>query len=212
MNNEYKPIDYLALINKYSLPNKSHGIDKATIESLYGFVSFITAKDSPLTVLDLGTNVGNSLTTLVAGIYNALIYTQLPIALELMPKIVTVDNGKYATFNLEKTTLLISELKAITNFDIELVIDDDIRYLESLPDEVANVIFIDSDHTYGHVSKLLDLATLKTKLRGLICGHDYSYGAYEVLMAVDEWRLREIPNKKITGMAIEKSFWWNVRL
>ena len=75
--------------------------------------------------------------------------------------------------------------------------------LEQIPDETISVIYIDADHTYETVRKDLDISLKKTKVGGIISGHDYIKENFSgVYRAVNEFC---IENKlKIDFMTLEK--------
>jgi hypothetical protein len=60
--------------------------------------------------------------------------------------------------------------------------------LSSFEDEHFDLIYIDGDHSYRGVKIDLEVGFTKTKLNGLICGHDYTTSMFpDVVRAVDEF-------------------------
>ena len=70
------------------------------------------------------------------------------------------------------------------------------NFLESMPDNSLDCVYIDSDHSYFTVHQELELSIAKVKPGGWITGHDYVDLAPGVIRAVDEFLLK-------TGYKIE---------
>jgi len=78
---------------------------------------------------------------------------------------------------------------------------DDIGYLQSLPDNYLDWVYIDSSHAYEHTLQELIVSDRKLKASGFICGHDFvdnEFGrrsGFGVIKAVNQfiknnsWRL-----------------------
>lgn len=65
------------------------------------------------------------------------------------------------------------------------------NFLESIPDEFLDAVYIDADHSYLGVKKDLELSLRKVKKGGYIMGHDYNHSTFpEVVQAVDEFCMR----------------------
>lgn len=60
-------------------------------------------------------------------------------------------------------------------------------FLNGLPDECLDFIYIDGDHSYEGVSSDLALARVKVKKDGIIAGHDYCPRFPGVMKALDEF-------------------------
>jgi hypothetical protein len=157
-------------------------------------------------MLDLGTNIGNSLAALAAGAGHAREHHKANYLVDVL--IQTVDNGLFETFDRQRINRLIPMLMDEFDVRIEFVLADDAEFLESLPDEYASFIFHDTLHTYPHVRKVLDLSIPKTIRGACIAGHDYALGHPGVMRAVDEWRRREI-GKTIAGTKVDGFVWWS---
>jgi hypothetical protein len=50
-------------------------------------------------------------------------------------------------------------------------------FLNSIPDEYLDIVYIDADHSYDSVLADLNASFNKVKNGGLICGHDYIHDA-----------------------------------
>jgi hypothetical protein len=62
-----------------------------------------------------------------------------------------------------------------------------VKFLEEIPDNFFDFIYIDSSHLYDQTKRELDLGFLKVKAGGVIAGHDYHTSADGVIRAVDEF-------------------------
>jgi hypothetical protein len=60
-------------------------------------------------------------------------------------------------------------------------------FLNSLPDNYLDFIYIDGDHSYEGCKIDLNLAKTKVKKNGIIAGHDYCNMFTAVMRAVDEF-------------------------
>jgi hypothetical protein len=61
------------------------------------------------------------------------------------------------------------------------------NFLNALPDNSLDCVYIDSDHSYYTVMQELELSIPKVKKGGWITGHDYVYLTPGVIRAVDEF-------------------------
>jgi hypothetical protein len=61
----------------------------------------------------------------------------------------------------------------LPNPNVHLVKQDTVQWLESIPNDFLDWIYIDSDHNYSHVNKEYSLAVQKVKRGGVISGHDF---------------------------------------
>jgi predicted O-methyltransferase YrrM len=67
---------------------------------------------------------------------------------------------------------------------VKVIKDSTISFLNSLPDECLDMVYIDADHSYNSVLEDLRLSYHKIKTGGFICGHDYIHDAKN---AVDDF-------------------------
>lgn len=75
-----------------------------------------------------------------------------------------------------------------TNDKVILHKGKSIDILSTFENDYFDLIYIDGDHGYNGVKSDLLLALLKTKIGGLICGHDYDLGKFPgVFQAVNEF-------------------------
>jgi spermidine synthase len=61
--------------------------------------------------------------------------------------------------------------------NIKFVQEDSIEYLNSIPNQSFDVIYIDTTHDYGRTREELLLSYEKVKENGIISGHDYNTDA-----------------------------------
>jgi len=54
----------------------------------------------------------------------------------------------------------------------QIVQDDDLKYIATVPDQSIGFAFLDDDHTKAHVSEEIEALLPKMAPNGLICGHD----------------------------------------
>lgn len=80
------------------------------------------------------------------------------------------------------------------------VIEYSVEFLNMLPDNYLDWVYIDTTHTYYDLKRELDAAMPKVKDDGLICGHDYHTYVYDkhfgITRAIKEW-LDEHPNYEL---------------
>lgn len=93
---------------------------------------------------------------------------------------------------------------------------DDISYLQSLPDNYLDWIYIDSSHIYEHTLQELMVSDRKLKPNGFICGHDFvdnEFGrrsGFGVIKAVNQfinnsdWRLVYLTKDKEPTFVLSK--------
>jgi hypothetical protein len=67
---------------------------------------------------------------------------------------------------------------------VKVIKDSTISFINSLPDNYLDIVYIDADHSYHSVLNDLNFSFNKIKVGGLICGHDYIYDAK---VAVDDF-------------------------
>lgn len=81
--------------------------------------------------------------------------------------------------------------------------DSQAGFPDLLRDVVADMLWIDADHSYDAVTS--DCRTYAPLVRpgGLVCGHDYSVHHRDVMRAVDE-----IYGTRVRSLGIHRSIWW----
>jgi hypothetical protein len=186
-----------------------HGVTRPDQSVIFKFANYMAKSYPNSTMLDLGTNIGNSLAAMVAGVCKARQTVKDLYSVDVL--IQTIDNASLETFDEDRINRLIPMLVAEFGVRIEFMMADDADFLESLPDQYASFIFHDTLHTYAHLSKMLRLSIPKTIKGGCIAGHDYNIIHPEVMQSVDEWRKREIPIT-IAGTLVEAFVWWSRKL
>lgn len=92
---------------------------------------------------------------------------------------------------------------------VNLVAGDDYEYLSKIKDGSLSLLFIDSDHAYRHVQKLLAIALPKMANGALICGDDYRFTDRGVVRAVEEWRKKH--EYELIGFSVSHRFWWAIK-
>lgn len=72
---------------------------------------------------------------------------------------------------------------------VKIIKDTSHSFLESLPDDYLDIVYIDADHSFESVKKDLELSLKKVKNNGIIAGHDYMYmrDNDEITRAVNEF-------------------------
>lgn len=63
--------------------------------------------------------------------------------------------------------------KKLPHPNVHLIRQDTLKWLDSLPDNFLDWIYIDSLHDYDHVNKEYSLSIKKVKKGGIIAGHDF---------------------------------------
>ena len=77
--------------------------------------------------------------------------------------------------------------KYLNNPSISLYRGPSGHFLNLLPDDYLDFIYIDGDHSYKGVKIDIELARKKVRSGGFICGHDYTAQFPGVIQAVDEF-------------------------
>lgn len=79
-------------------------------------------------------------------------------------------NHHYVQLELEY-----EKLKTLYSSDsrVKVIKNSTLEFLDSLPDDYLDMVYIDADHDYLPVKKDLYASLKKVKKGGLICGHDY---------------------------------------
>jgi hypothetical protein len=94
------------------------------------------------------------------------------------------ENMRHVNLDHVYTTLL-EKYKNIDNVQLYRGKSND--FLNSLPDNYLDFIYIDGDHGYEGCKSDLLLAKNKVKKNGIIAGHDYCERFATVMKAVDEF-------------------------
>ena len=111
------------------------------------------------------------------------------------------ENAKepYPNVRLAKSYRRLVEVTFNWREDVKIVWEDDLVFLSGSENNYFDWVYLDSDHSYEHVYKLLEISAKKVKDNGYICGHDYAEGIkLEVIPAVDDfikstnWRMKYI--------------------
>lgn len=93
------------------------------------------------------------------------------------------DGKNYHYVQLEE------EMNKIVNYfnndpSVKIIKNYTTNFLNSLPNEYLDMVYIDADHSYNSVLTDLRLSYNKVKNGGLICGHDY---ISEAKRAIDDF-------------------------
>lgn len=78
------------------------------------------------------------------------------------------------------------KLYSVTRCEVKVIKKSTIEFLNEIPNDILDIIYIDADHSYSAVKRDLCLSLSKIKKGGLICGHDYVRNT-EVELAVNEF-------------------------
>lgn len=71
---------------------------------------------------------------------------------------------------------------------VEICTSDSVSFLNSMPDDYFDFIYIDTVHDYNHTRKELEASLRVIKNGGFICGHDYHETEYpQLVLAVNEF-------------------------
>ena len=70
---------------------------------------------------------------------------------------------------------------------VEVIKNDSLSFLKSIPDNSLDFIYIDTVHSYDQTQKELQESYRTIKNGGLICGHDYCEMFSGVIQAVQEF-------------------------
>jgi hypothetical protein len=73
---------------------------------------------------------------------------------------------------------------------VEIIKQDSISYLRSMPDNFFDFIYIDTVHSYEQTVSELYESHRTIKNKGFICGHDYCIEFHGVIRAVTEFCLK----------------------
>jgi hypothetical protein len=93
--------------------------------------------------------------------------------------------------------------------NVKVYKSDSYTFLQSIPDNTYDIIYIDGDHSYEGVKRDITIAFNKIKPNGYIMGHDYemnmkkakNYYDFGVKRAVDEFCAQF--NQKIVAKAYD---------
>jgi hypothetical protein len=96
--------------------------------------------------------------------------------------------------------------------EIKIVKSTTVEFLESLPNDHLDAVYIDADHCYEAVKQDLNLSFQKVGENGLIMGHDYEENEFPgVVQAVDEFceqndlKIFLISQEKLPSFLIKKA-------
>lgn len=92
---------------------------------------------------------------------------------------------------------------------VQFVKSDDIAFMKALADESLSMVYVDSLHTYAHVSEVMPLVLPKMVPGGLICGHDYTWLVRGVVRAVEKWRRANA--SQVYGWGVYTTVWWTIK-
>ncbi len=177
---------------------QEHGIcarsSKSELWSLYKLTKLACKYEFPL-IIELGTFAGAS----------SIIMAQALKHCNRGGKILSVDNGSEIDLDVTKANLEKSGFSS----RIDLIESGDNEYLISCIPDTIDLIYIDSRHTYNHVSETLEIVTQKVRAGGIIAGHDYCPVEPGVVRAVEEWKFR--CKDYLVGWALDESFWWTMK-
>lgn len=174
---------------------REHGIRSRTrqdeLSYLYKLVQCVCRVETPV-IVELGTAAGGS----------AIVMAQALKTFNRASKVLCIDNCSHV------------DLKTIrSNFDkvglldfVELIQADDNEYLQSCEEETIDLVYIDSNHKYDHVSKTLSIVLDKMNNEGIISGHDYIPLEFGVVRAVEEWKSKNVD--KLVGWGLRRTLWW----
>ena len=113
-----------------------------------------------------------------------------------------VNGGNFHFINLNESFDQLTQ-KYAKQPEIEIVKATTVKFLESLPVDHLDGVYIDADHSYAAVKQDLNLSFQKVGKNGLIMGHDYEENEFPgVVQAVDEFC--EQNNLKICLLSQEK--------
>jgi len=150
-----------------------------------------------------------SLNIIDLGTYNGISTLCLATGLKHIPpscKLITVDNGVIIDTN--NTVKNINSFNDIFSCNIGFVKSDDIEYIKLQDDRSIDLLYIDTDHTLEHMTKLLEECLPKMKSRSLLFGHDYSPEEFGVVESVTNFRIKN--QNLLKGSGQNYSIWWSL--
>jgi hypothetical protein len=93
------------------------------------------------------------------------------------------------------------------NTNVDIIKQDSIAFLNSMPENSLDFVYIDTTHKYEQSIKELNAARRAVKSGGLICGHDYMKERFPgVCQAVEEFSIQYNLRYRLTQKDIYKSF------
>jgi predicted O-methyltransferase YrrM len=184
-NNNYA--DMIKIMQDIKLSSLVNGVQ---LNNLYGLAWFKSHYTDTAIYLDTGTNVGNSAIVMAS----ALKHQKLPKPV----KVYTVDDFQYGDFNYDSSVDRDSAIaKAKYNLSqfgiddiIEFHVENDLDFINSLPDHTLDMVFDDSGHTYKETFDRLCAYIPKMNDNSLILVHDYYVNFYPVIKAVNDFKKR----------------------
>lgn len=120
-------------------------------------------------------------------------FSQILVNSNKFDKLYLVDtfSGKAYNFGKEYEDASVLENKAKNRFEsypvIEVIKNDSLSFLKSMPNNSFDFIYIDTIHSYEQTIIELEEAYRTIKNSGLICGHDYCLQFSGVIRAVTEF-------------------------
>lgn len=85
---------------------------------------------------------------------------------------------------------------------------NDIAWLKECDDDSLDMLELDSQHTYEHVLKTLEIGLPKMRDNAIVCGHDYTPRGKGVIYAVEDWRRKY--QDQVCGFSVEGLTWWTM--
>jgi len=156
----------------------------------------VTHQNVHINIVELGTYCGVSAICMATGV-NTEINTY---------NLTTVDKCLFA--KSENVIANVDKFNKDFNLHICFIEKDDIEYIKSLEDKSIDLLYIDTLHTFGHMSELLPLCISKIKCGGLLFGHDYTPEFGGVVEAVINFRVQY--KDRILGSGQDYSIWWSL--
>jgi predicted O-methyltransferase YrrM len=129
----------------------------------------------------------------------------------LNSKLVTVDNYSMAREGKNPLFSSVEEVREKVilcgvESSVEVLEMDDMEHISTLENNSVNFAFVDSKHSYDHVSKTLELILPKMAKDAFLCGHDYTIKDAGVIYAVEDFR-KKYP-VSVCGFGIHHTIWW----
>jgi|14_taG_2_1085336.scaffolds.fasta_scaffold05288_3 hypothetical protein len=145
---------------------------------------FLRKLDKNLVIAELGVFVGDFSLEILRVSEPSVLYL-----VDYFEKSMSADkDGKNMT-KLIDLNLILNEIKQkfYSYPNVEFKKMSTIEFLNSIPDNHLDVVYIDADHSYEGVKSDLELSRHKVKSDGIIMGHDYGCGFHGCVKAVDEF-------------------------
>lgn len=182
--------------------NTEFGIASPTYESELRYLYYLATsrikhgRTPVVNMVELGTETG----------YSTLVLAQAIVDWPRQPShLTTVDKQSSKKRQLVQSRIEDCGFQKV----VSVVGSDDAEYMGSLEAESVDFYFLDTWHVRHHVLKNLDVAIEKIAPCGLISGHDYCYEQYDVIRAVEEWRVKNA--EKVFGWLVQERIWWFIK-